>query len=89
MLYETLLAQQLLGDEAPLVSSTLHTETSLLFTWRGRDDRLEVEITLDRRAHWRYRNYQRRDSWSVDHDADDGWPDEGKRRLMRFNRRAA
>lgn len=89
ILEDTLLVQQLLGDQAPPVSAAFQTETSLLFTWRGRDDRLDVEITIDGRAHWRYKNRGNQVQWTHDHDIDDGWPAEGKRYLMRFNRRAA
>lgn len=88
-LTETRLAQQLLSDQAPPVSSALQTDTTLVFTWRGQHDRLVVEITIDRRAHWRYQNRGNQVQWAHSHDADEGWPAEGKRYLMRFNRRVA
>ena len=88
-LQQTLLAEQLFSDHAPPISIVYDTETSLLFTWLGRNERLDVEVTLERRAHWRYRNGRTQEVWEFDHNADEGWPDDGKRLLMRFNRRAA
>jgi hypothetical protein len=88
-LQDTLLAEQLFSDQAPPISIVFDTPTSLQFTWQARDERLTVEITLERRAHWHYRNGRTQEVWEVTHDADTGWPTEAKRRLMRFNRRAA
>jgi hypothetical protein len=89
ILQETLLAEQLFSDHAPPISIVYDTATTLLFTWLGRDERLDVEVDLERRAHWRYRNTRTQEVWTMDHDADEGWPAEAKRMLMRFNRRAA
>lgn len=88
-LQETLLAEQLFSDEAPFISLVFDTPTSLQLTWQRRDERLVVEITLDGLAHWHYRNTGSGEVWTMDHDADEGWPAEARRRLMRFNRRAA
>lgn len=87
-LADTVLARQLLSDEAPPCSSVLRTETTLIFTWRRDEVRLTVELSLDGRAHWRYRDCGVL-QWKHDQDIGDGWPTEGKRYLMRFNRRAA
>lgn len=87
-LADTVLARQLLSDEAPPCSSVLRIQTTLIFTWRNADKRLVVELSLDGRAHWRYRDRGVL-QWKHDQDSSDGWPAEGKRYLMRFNRRAA
>jgi hypothetical protein len=89
ILEETRIVHQLLGDESPPISAAYHTETSILLTWRGGDDRLNVEITIDGIAHWRYHNLRSGETWELDHDIEEGWPAEGKRMLMRFNRRRA
>lgn len=88
-LIDTLLAQQLLSDEAPPCSSVIQTETLLIFTWRSFYERLVIEVSVDRRAWWEYSNWGTGDRFEYRHDADSGWPAEGKRYLMKFNRRAA
>lgn len=88
-LQQTLLAEQLFSDQVPFISMVFDTPTSLQFTWQARDERLIVEITLDGLAHWTYRNGRTQELWSCSHNADEGWPEDGRRKLMRFNRRAA
>lgn len=89
VLQDTLLAEQLFSDQAPPVSIVYDTATSLQFTWLGRDERLDVEVDLERRAHWKYVNKRSGERWQIDHDADEGWPRDARPLLMRFNRRAA
>lgn len=89
-LIDTLLAQQLLSDEAPPVSSVIQTETMLIFKWRHiNGDSLVIEINLERRAFFQFDNWSTGEHHTSHCDADAGWPAEGKRYLMRFNRRAA